>query len=159
METETFASPAFEADRVRRHTRRKTLNRIDERIEDSIRLYANQPRQLLDRRIAQLEEEWEFERVLSTNASLAAMAGILLGATVSRRWYLVSAGMTALLLMHGTRGWSPPLPGLRRLGVRTQSEIDRELYALKYLRGDFEPIESFRAIPLPLPGTAAASGR
>jgi hypothetical protein len=29
------------------------------------------------------------------------------------------------------------VPVLRRLGVRTQEEIDRELYALKGLIGDF----------------------
>jgi hypothetical protein len=31
---------------------------------------------------------------------------------------------------------------MRRLGVRTRKEIDREKYALKVLRGDFERVES-----------------
>jgi hypothetical protein len=34
------------------------------------------------------------------------------------------------LLQHGLQGWCPPLPVLRRLGVRTQREIDAEKYAL-----------------------------
>lgn len=34
------------------------------------------------------------------------------------------------LLQHGLQGWCPPLPVLRRLGVRTRGEIDREKYAL-----------------------------
>lgn len=44
----------------------------------------------------------------------------------------------AFLLLHGTKGWCPPLPLFRSYGVRTRSEIEREKYALKYLRGDFE---------------------
>jgi len=34
------------------------------------------------------------------------------------------------LLQHGMQGWCPPLPILRRLGVRTRGEIDREKYEL-----------------------------
>jgi hypothetical protein len=41
------------------------------------------------------------------------------------------------LFQHAVQGWCPPLPVLRRLGVRTRKEIDRERYALKALRGDF----------------------
>ena len=36
------------------------------------------------------------------------------------------------------KGWCPPLPVFRRLGVRTETEIQTERYALKALRGDFE---------------------
>ena len=41
------------------------------------------------------------------------------------------------LLQHAVQGWCPPVPVFRRLGVRTQTEIDEERYALKALRGDF----------------------
>jgi hypothetical protein len=34
------------------------------------------------------------------------------------------------LLLHGVKGWCPPLPVLRRLGIRTRDEIDREKYSL-----------------------------
>jgi len=39
---------------------------------------------------------------------------------------------------------APPVPLLRRLGVRTASEIEAERYALKAVRGDFSggPTES-----------------
>jgi hypothetical protein len=33
------------------------------------------------------------------------------------------------------------MPVLRRLGVRTRSEIDREKFALKALRGDFKNVD------------------
>jgi hypothetical protein len=42
------------------------------------------------------------------------------------------------LLKHAVSGWCPPVPLLRRLGVRTRSELDREKFALKALRGDFK---------------------
>jgi hypothetical protein len=44
------------------------------------------------------------------------------------------------LLLHGVQGWRPPVPVLRRIGVRTRSEIDREKFALKVLRGDFQSV-------------------
>jgi hypothetical protein len=43
-----------------------------------------------------------------------------------------------LLFYHAVQGWCPPIPLLRRLGIRTQQEIDAEKYALRLLRGDFE---------------------
>jgi len=56
-----------------------------------------------------------------------------------------------MLLMHATQGWCPPVPVLRRFGVRTRHEIDAEKYALKILRGDFDGIpnildETLRAV-------------
>jgi hypothetical protein len=48
------------------------------------------------------------------------------------------------LLQHAVQGWCPPVPLFRRLGVRTREEIEREKFALKALRGDFEEIDSLR---------------
>ena len=71
------------------------------------------------------------------------MAGLFLGVTVSKKWFLLPALIQGFFLQHALQGWCPPIPVLRRLGVRTQAEIDQERYALKALRGDFEdvPIE------------------
>jgi len=46
--------------------------------------------------------------------------------------------VSAFLLQHAIQGWCPPVPILRRLGFRTADEINRERYALKVLRGDFD---------------------
>jgi hypothetical protein len=51
-------------------------------------------------------------------------------------------------MQHALQGWCPPLPLLRRLGVRTQQEIERERYALKALRGDFDAVPGTSA-PVP----------
>ena len=54
---------------------------------------------------------------------------------------LVAAGvMMSFLVQHSVQGWCPPMPLFRKLGVRTRQEIEREKYALKALRGDFDQI-------------------
>lgn len=90
-------------------------------------------------RIAELEREWDIERVLEANAAGVALLGVTLGATVNRRWFALPAVVAAFLLQHAIQGWCPPLPVFRRLGVRTAAEIHEEITALKVLRGDFQP--------------------
>ncbi len=41
---------------------------------------------------------------------------------------------------HAIVGWCPPLPLLRSLGFRNRVEIDKEKFALKALRGDFNDL-------------------
>lgn len=42
------------------------------------------------------------------------------------------------LFLHATEDFDPPLPALRRAGVRSRAETNREIHALKILRGDFD---------------------
>jgi len=136
----TNAVSSGEADRVRRHTPWRSLQKIDQGIEDSVRFHSRQPERMISRRIQELGREWSMERWLETNASLLAFGGTLLGITVSRKWLAVPLIVTGFLFQHAVQGWCPPVPVLRRLGVRTRGEIDREKYALKALRGDFEKL-------------------
>lgn len=129
-----------QADRVRANTAPETLREIDSTIEQRIRFYSRQPREVLSQRITELEREWDVERYLETNASSLALTGLVLGLTKSRGFLLLTGGVLSFLLMHGIQGWCPPLPLLRKLGIRTRSEIDREKFALKILRGDFQDL-------------------
>ena len=135
------SDPATESERVRRQTSPQQLEKIDERIERNIRFYGSQPEAVIARRIEELNNEWSIERWLEINASILACSGALLGVTLRRKWLLLTAAVSGFLLQHAVSGWCPPIPVLRRLGVRTQSEIDREKFALKALRGDFSKIE------------------
>lgn len=81
----------------------------------------------------ELDEEWDVERVLEVNASTLALTGLALGVTVNKRWLAMPAVVLLFLFQHGVQGWCPPLPILRRLGIRSRGEIDREKYALKEL--------------------------
>jgi hypothetical protein len=91
----------------------------------------------IEQRLRELDEEWDIERVLETNASIVAFAGVALGAKVDRRWLALPALVTVFLFQHAVQGWCPPLPLLRRAGFRTSREIELERVALKVLRGDF----------------------
>ena len=119
------------ADRVRRSTDIELNRRIDCQTDTNIKNYINLGREAMVRRIRALDCEWDVERVLEVNASTLALSGLVLGATVNKKWLLVPGVVLSFLLQHGLQGWCPPLPLLRRLGVRTRGEIDREKYALK----------------------------
>lgn len=127
-----------EIERVRRHTNPNTNQRIDRSMADTIRHYSTQTEGALTVRLDELDREWDIERVLQTHAATLALLGVALAATVNRRWLALSGAVLGSLLWHGTHGWCPPLPVLRELGVRTRAEIDRERFALKFLRGDFD---------------------
>jgi hypothetical protein len=131
-------------DRVRANTAEETNRQIDRGIETRVREYAQRPASDITRRINELDREWDMERLLETNASALAFTGLVLGMTRSRKWLIVPSIVLPFLFQHAMQGWCPPVPLFRRLGVRTREEIDREKYALKALRGDFEEIDSIR---------------
>src|SRR5687768_6701982 len=120
-------------DRVRRSTASHINREIDRQTNSNIHRYANSKPDVIHRRIKELDQEWDIERVLEVNASTLALTGLLLGVTVNRKWLMLPGAVLAFLLQHGLQGWCPPLPILRRLGVRTLGEIDREKYELKAL--------------------------
>jgi hypothetical protein len=132
--------PEREVERVRRQTSGARLDKIEQQLERNIHYHGSRSEGDLSARIAELENEWSIERFLDTNASILALTGAVLGLTVSKRWLLLSATVGGFLLQHAITGWCPPVPVLRSLGVRTRSEIDRERFALKALRGDFKNV-------------------
>lgn len=106
-------------------------------IDANVARYADASPEEIDRRIRELEAEWDIERALETGAALNAGFGLAMGTFVDRRWFAWSGVVLAFLLQHALQGWCPPLPIMRRLGVRTAAEIDEEKTALRLLRGDF----------------------
>jgi hypothetical protein len=131
----------YEPDRVRANTAPEINQSIDKKIEKNVRYYSGQPREKIARRIRELDEEWDIERILQAMASSLSLSGIMLGATVDRRWFVLPSLVLSFLLVHAIQGWCPPIPLLRRLGIRTREEIGRERYALKALAGDFAGVE------------------
>ncbi|MHB8897526.1 MAG: hypothetical protein ACYC6Y_02125 [Thermoguttaceae bacterium] len=123
--------------RVRDNTDERVNASIRQQMDESVASCALAGPAAIDRRLRELDEEWDVERVLEANAASLALAGVILGTIGSRRWFIVPAVVTTFLLQHAVQGWCPPLPILRRLGFRTEAEIQRERYALKALRGDF----------------------
>jgi hypothetical protein len=130
-----------EIERVRRHTAGHINRRIDATIADTVYHYAGRTEGAIAARLDELDLEWDIERVLEAHAAGIALAGVGL-ATVNRRWLALTASVLGFLMLHATQGWCPPLPVFRRLGVRTRGEIEKEKFALRFLRGDFDHIRS-----------------
>lgn len=127
--------------RVPAHTAGHVNEQIRRRTEEAVAAVAAAGPAAIDRRLAELDREWDIERTLEANAATVSLIGVGLGAFVDRRFLLLPAAVAGFLLQHAVQGWCPPMPVFRRLGVRTQAEIEQERYALKALRGDFEGME------------------
>ena len=123
--------------RVRENSPDETNREIDSEILDNINSYGFADMEEIDHRLEELDKEWDVERVLEVNAASFTLAGLILGFTKSKRWFILPAVVATFLLQHGIQGWCPPVPVLRKLGFRTRKEIDEERVALKALRGDF----------------------
>lgn len=91
----------------------------------------------ITKRLHELDQEWEIERVLQTHFAIFSMIGLVLANTKSKRWFTLALGVPVFMLQHSLQGWCPPLSILRWLGFRTSKEINEERFALKSLRGDF----------------------
>ena len=129
-----------DTDRVRANTADYVNQRIDHKIEDNVRYYSGRTRAEIARRINELEAEWDIERVLQLGAASLSLTGLTLAAVKNRVWFLLPTTVLAFLFLHAVQGWCPPIPVLRRFGIRTREEIERERYALKALLGDFEDV-------------------
>jgi hypothetical protein len=146
------SSPA--APRVAQDAPEAINRRIARDIDASIRWHALHPGEI-GRRLEELDREWDVERVVTANAAALALGGVLLGAFVDRRWLALPAAVAALLLQQTIQGWRPPLPLLRRLGVRTAAEVDRERHGLKALRSDVAGARADDGVARARPANAA----
>ncbi len=117
---ESTATIAKKNDRIRAATPAEINARIDKDTEMRVWWHATRSRDDLAKRQQELDQEPCIERVLSENVSLLALTGNLLGASHP-------SGKDVLQM-------------LRRLGVRTTSEIEAERHALKVLEGYFAQV-------------------
>ena len=124
--------------RVSQNTDAAINERIRRQTEENISTAVSDGKIGIDRRLRELENEWDIERTLEANAATIALVGLGLGAFVDRKWFALPAVVCGFLLQHAVQGWCPPVPLFRRLGIRTSTEIDYERYTLKTLRGDFQ---------------------
>jgi hypothetical protein len=128
--------------RVRLHTGDPLNQEIDSRIHESVAFHATATPEATDRRLKELDFEWDIERVMGVVMSSAVLLGVAL-TSVSPWWQILTAAAAACLLSHSLFGWWPLLPVFRWFGLRTPSEINHERYALKVLRGDFQTLPNF----------------
>ncbi|HEX2985457.1 MAG TPA: YgaP-like transmembrane domain [Caproiciproducens sp.] len=130
------------AHRVQFHTDCKTNQKIRDKTIESLNNYKDCDDATLTQRIIDLDGEWDTERVLETNAGIILVASTVLGFVHCRYWFALTGTVGCFLLHHALQGWCPPLPVIRKLGVRTSEEIYNEKNVLKQMRGDFSQISS-----------------
>jgi hypothetical protein len=148
-------------ERVPQHTPAASNAAIHRQTEENVARFVAAGPAAIDRRLAELDREWDIERTLEANAATVSLIGSALGFTVDRRFFALPVVVAGFLLQHALQGWCPPVPFFRRLGFRTAAEIDHERYALKALRGDFGNVcsEADRAGRRPEQALAAAARR
>lgn len=150
-------SAALAHDRVRARTAHDVLRAIDGETSERLSRYADaEPAQIGDR-LRALDREWDTDRALELEAAITGLAGLAL-----TRWRPSFLPLPAIvggaLLVHSLTGLHPLLPIVRRLGLRSSREIERERFALKALRGDFETLSRPESIDgiAPRPHTVAS---
>jgi hypothetical protein len=131
-------------DRVRNNTADEVNKELDRQAAVRVRENIHLSEEELSRRIDELDREWDIERVLQTNASVIGLSGLVLGLAHNKKWMAVPGVVLPFLFQHAVQGWCPPVAVFRRMGYRTRKEIDKEKFALKYLRGDFEKVRELR---------------
>lgn len=120
-------------DAVNAKIRDRTLGRLYD--------YIDTDEDELNYRIKELDEEWDTERLLEARAAGIVLAGSAAGYIKSKCcWFLLTGTAGLFLMQHALQGWCPPVPIIRKLGVRTADEIKNEQTVLKYLRGDFTEV-------------------
>ena len=130
------------AHRVSSNTSPEVNDRIWHETEEHMRQVAACGRSAIERRLRELDEEWDVERWVETLAPSFTLLGLSLGLTSDRRWLLLPFVVQGFFLQHALQGWCPPVPVLRQLGVRTTQEIEHERCCLKHhlaTLGDAEP--------------------
>ncbi len=124
--------------RVGLHTDPVVNSEIREKTINDLRSVQDANVDVINHRLRKLEQEWDMDRVLETSASAFAVAGTMLGFSRGKKWFLLTGAAGGFLLLHAIKGWCPPMPLFRRLGVRTSDEIANERMVLKMMRRDFE---------------------
>lgn len=124
---------------------------IDRRVEAAIGAQLRHcagNRRRIERRLRELDEEWDLESVLEAQASLVASLGMVVGAVVNRRLPSVPMSWSAALVRLAANRL-PLATALRGMGLRTSREIEIERLALRLLRGDLvsHPVSRRRLPP------------
>jgi hypothetical protein len=130
-------------DRVRGHSAQHVNRRIVREMQASVAECERQGHDAIVKRLAELDREWDIDRVLMANFAVAG--GVAYGVGLERYsrpqffglrrrrtgWLYLVGAQFGFLLLHATVGWCPPVALWRRLGARTKTEIELERALLR----------------------------
>lgn len=141
-------------DMIRGRTPAEINKAIDEATLDVLEQYEDASPDEIHARLRELDRTRDVEGWVELTAGVATLCTVPF-AMRSRKLGFLAAIPGAIVLAHALGAVDPLTPLLRMMGVRSKSEIDRERFALKLLRGDFERVERDRS---PKSALAAAQG-
>ena len=113
---------------------------IDRKTLEALDRFRDASPERIQERLHELGCEYDLNSAATTVFSALGLAGVAM-ASRDRRWLSVPAIANGLLLLHNLPIPSPITPLFRLFGFRSQTEIERELYALKMMRGDYRRAE------------------
>src|SRR5262245_61735412 len=119
------------SDPVRHFTSARIRARLGRRRREDIESTIARGPDAIVERLEALGSEWDVDRALLAAFAVAGTLMHELERRVDRRFGFVVRAQIAMLGLYAAIGWAPPVPVLRRLGFRTQQEIDAERLALK----------------------------
>jgi len=131
-------------DRIREHTSEASNRRIDLQTRAAI-AEALESRERIQARLAELDREFNVDRVLMLNFAILSSVNASLAMRSLRRrgrlggWGLVFFSQLGFLAYHAIWGWCPPLPVFRRLGFRSSREICAERVVLEQQLAALKP--------------------
>lgn len=130
MKAETARNEFMGFDRVREHTALSVNERIDLLTQAEIEKAERLGPEAVQRRLAELEQEWDVDRALMLVFSLLGGTTFSAGISGRKGWLYFFTVQMAFLGIHAAAGWCPPVSVLRRMGFRTRQEIEAEKHAL-----------------------------
>ena len=136
MQTQEIKKHCLNGDRVREHTSPSVTRRIDRMTAADVDAAVGAGRDAILQRLVKLDYEWDIDRALMVTFAVAGGTSLTTGLVRYTRQlpflprrkgflYLFGAQL-GFLFLHGVVGWCPPAAALRRLGFRTQREIEAE---------------------------------
>jgi hypothetical protein len=114
-----------EQDRIRDNTADHVRRKIDAGTEQAIAGAVAAGPEAIAARLRDLGREWNADRAVMANFAILGGLSYVLGRR-NRGWRTFFHVQLGFLLYHSIFGWCPPLPVFRRLGFRSQQEIDAE---------------------------------
>lgn len=139
---------------IRNKTPAEINKAIDEETLALLAKYEDASPEKVHERLDELDRSLDVECYVEMIGAGLTLAGIALASRNRKLWFL-PAITSGIVFAHSLKLLDPLTPILRLFGVWSRQEIEREKFALKMLRGDFERLKSDRSAKSAL---AAAQG-
>lgn len=123
-------------DRVRESFPYRVNKRIDDEAQGRVQSAISRGPNEIQRQLSEPDHEWDIDRAFMSNFAILGGASLAASLFKSRKWFYLLGTQMTFLLYHAVKGWCPPASVFRRLGFRTQKEIQTERHLLMIALND-----------------------